>query len=84
MGSDEWKKYMSLFADNTEQLNLLTVKTAGEDGWVMQNRAYIVSNAVCAAGTTTFTGNRVRTDFGSEASEVPDGTVIKDPPIPNV
>lgn len=80
--SDEWKTYMSLFADNAEQLDRLTVETPGEGTYLRQARAYIVSNAVCAAGTNTFTGARVdeRIDDGVN-SEDPDGTVSKPPGI---
>ncbi|MDT7690573.1 MAG: hypothetical protein QOE46_3332 [Acidobacteriota bacterium] len=77
MDSDDWKKYMSLFADNAEQLNRLTVKAGSDDSWLRQARAYIVSNAVCAAGTTTFTGNRVTIDVDGDVSDAPDGTVVK-------
>jgi len=83
--SAEWKSYMSLFADNAEQLNLLTVETPGEDGWLPQARAYIVSNAVCAAGTNTYTGARVDGRIGNGLDETPDGTVALRPfPIPDV
>jgi hypothetical protein len=83
--SAEWKSYMSLFADNAAQLNLLTVPTDGEDSWLPQSRAYIVSNAVCAAGTNTQTGNRVDTRMGTGLDETPDGTIDLRPfPIPEV
>ncbi|MDT7603791.1 MAG: hypothetical protein QOF61_1788, partial [Acidobacteriota bacterium] len=67
-----------------EQLNLLTVEDKDNDlDYAPTARAYIVSNAVCAAGTNTFTINRVNPDFGSGLSETPDDEPAKfrDPAI---
>jgi len=76
MDSDEWKSYMALFADNKAQLDRLTVEEAGEDDYLPQFRAYIVSNSVCDAATDTRTGHRVNKDIdkGLE-NEAEDGTV---------
>ncbi|MDQ3649484.1 MAG: hypothetical protein M3458_04240 [Acidobacteriota bacterium] len=86
--SAEWKTYMSLFADNAEQLKRLTAETpgsAGEEGWLPQTRAYIVSNAVCAAATNTFTSARVNSDVDGDLNETPDDTINLRPiVIPNV
>jgi hypothetical protein len=79
--SPDWNAYMSLFADNADQLKLLTVETVGEEDWLAQQRAYIVSNAVCAGETGTFTSSRVRTDFGAALSETLDAATIKLRPI---
>lgn len=66
--SDDWKKYMSLFADNKEQLERLTIqKPVGEEpAYLKLFRAYIVSNAVCDITTTTNTAARIdgRLDAG--------------------
>src|SRR5690349_12633683 len=59
IGSNQWKSYMSLFADNDEQLTRLTVPVENEDPWLPQSRAYIVANAICGADSTTRTSLRV-------------------------
>jgi hypothetical protein len=68
--SEDWKKYMSLFADNEEQLNLLTTEELPADKpYLEQSRAYMVSNAVCDAATTTETGFRVDTGIDTGIAE---------------
>src|ERR1044072_3468601 len=59
IGSPEWKSYMSLFADNADQLTRLTVPVAKEDPWLAEARAYIVANSICGADSTTQTSLRV-------------------------
>jgi hypothetical protein len=61
LGSDEWRAYMAIFADNAAQLERLTVqKPPGEeDDYLPLLRAYVVSNSVCDIGTNTNTVNRV-------------------------
>jgi len=59
IGSDAWDSYMSLFADNTEQLTRLTVRAVNEDLWLLESRAYMVANSICGADSTTQTGLRV-------------------------
>jgi hypothetical protein len=61
IGSDEWKQYMSMFADNQEQLDRLTIAEENEGQWLRESRAYIVSNSVCATATNTRTRNGVDT-----------------------
>lgn len=61
LGEPEWRKYMSIFADNTDQLELLSVATLNEPDYLPKVRAYMVSNAVCAAGTNTATTNGLTT-----------------------
>ena len=80
--SKEWKQYMSLFAENDEQLRLLTEPKLGEvegeqaeEFYVTKARAYIVSNAVCAAGTNTATTNGVEDTHLVTTSNAPDGSV---------
>jgi hypothetical protein len=78
LGSAAWKEYMSIFADNDAQLKLLTETTEDEDEYLPKSRAYIVSNAVCAAGTNTATTNGVDRAIGDQvANNEPDGTVNK-------
>ncbi|MBA3711710.1 MAG: hypothetical protein H0W76_04570 [Pyrinomonadaceae bacterium] len=79
--SDDWKTYMSLFADNAEQLKLLTEETQGEDSYLPEARAYIVSNAVCAAGTNTFTAARVDTQLINIVNNNPDNPPLAKPLI---
>lgn len=56
--SDEWKAYMSLFADSSDQLKRLTTdELDGGDPYLPRIRAYIVANGVCAPGTDAKTIN---------------------------
>lgn len=82
INSTEWNKYMSLFADNAEQLRLLTVEDEDEPSWFRESRAYIVSNGVCGAGTTGHTKLNVLPEFGEGLPDDPDGTIEKPFPIP--
>jgi hypothetical protein len=85
LGSEEWKAYMSLFADNAEQLTRLTTEQATDEDYLPQMRAYIVSNAVCGGFTGTRTHlniDREKIDLG--LSDVEDGTVNKPFLIPLV
>lgn len=84
IGSDEWKEYMSLFADNNEQLMRLTVEDDNEPGWFKESRAYIVSNAICGADTTGQTGANVGDGFAEDPAvpDAPDGSVTKPFPVP--
>lgn len=72
--SDAWRAYMSLFADNEEQFQRLTSNPPpeGED-YLKHARAYIVSNAICAADTGTFVADRV-----DEKIDGPDGATVSD------
>ena len=59
-GKPAWVKYMSIFADNTDQLKLLTEPQGDpEPDYLARVRAYLVANAVCAAGTNTATTNGI-------------------------
>ena len=81
--SAEWKRYMSLFADNAAQLRRLTVPDEQHDpGWLVESRAYIVSNAVCGANTTTRTAQNVREDIDDLLEDGADQTVVKPFSIP--
>lgn len=84
MNTTEWNDYMSLFADNAQQLRRLTVEDPAEPGWFKESRAYIVSNAVCGADTTGQTGVNVRDEFSEDAAvpDAPDNTVVKPFPFP--
>lgn len=85
IGTDEWVRYMSLFADNKEQLDRLTVEEEGEDPYLRTARAYMVSNAICGGATTGRTGQNVGQAIQDGLPDAPDGTVVKPfdiPPIP--
>jgi hypothetical protein len=57
---EKWQIYMSMFADNQEQLDRLTiVDPANDPPWLNEARAYVMSNAVCAPNTNTKTGNGI-------------------------
>lgn len=73
--SEEWKKYMSLFADNAAQLERLTVEKPDDEDYLPLLRAYIVSNAVCDIGTNTNTANRVDNRIDQDLSDAPDASV---------
>ena len=80
--SDEWISYMSLFAENAEQLNRLTVPQAGEDSWLTESRAYIIANAICGADSTTRTSLRVDDDIDDNINALADETIV-DPDQPH-
>jgi|SRR4030095_6213787 myo-inositol catabolism protein IolC len=84
IGSDEWKDYMSLFADNAVQLARLRGTDGNNKDYLKQFRAYIVTNAMCDASTDTKTGFRVdeRIDELIQDDQ-PDGTVTKPIEIPD-
>lgn len=85
INSPEWKTYMSLFADNAQQLNRLTTPDPQSDlNYYPQMRAYIVSNSVCGTITGTRTHLNVNTDIDDSLPEEPDGSVTKPFPIPKV
>lgn len=86
IGSDDFKSYMAIFANNPSQMARLTVPVDGEPPYLNQMRAYIVSNAICDPGTTAHTTNRVTAaiDGGqdgvplvSEVVEDPGGDIVK-------
>jgi hypothetical protein len=70
-----WEKYMSLFADNAEQLTLLTVSTDGEPDYVRTSRAYMVANSICGADSTTQTSLRVNPNIDLGLNAAVDGNI---------
>lgn len=80
--SPEWISYMSLFAENAEQLNRLTVLQPDEDSWLTESRAYMIANAICGADSTTRTSLRVDDDIDDNISNAADNTIV-DPDHPN-
>jgi len=84
-GSQEWTDYMSLFVDNTVQLNRLKAD-ADLPGrpWLKQSRCYIVGNSLCDATTGTKLFDRVdtRIDEGIQ-DDSSDGSIIKVIDIPD-
>jgi hypothetical protein len=82
LGSPDWVKYMSIFADNAEQLQLLTQAAEDEEenentSYLPQTRAYIVSNSVCAPQTESFTAMGVNLRIADAAPAGVDGTVAR-------
>lgn len=51
-GKQAWTDYMQNFADTPEQLTRLTTTNGDTIPYVIESRAYLVSNAVCFPGTT--------------------------------
>jgi len=99
IGSKEWNSYMSLFANNTEQLNRLTVRGENEDLWLLESRAYMVANSICGADSTTQTSLRVdllideslnaNSDYSivdppEQGEVVPPGAIVRPFRIPSV
>ncbi|HEX5873603.1 MAG TPA: hypothetical protein VFY60_03085 [Pyrinomonadaceae bacterium] len=83
--SPEWVSYMSLFAENAEQLNRLTVPQPDEETWQTESRAYIVANSICGADSTTRTRLRVANDIDVGIISTADGSIVdpvdgQDPP----
>ena len=76
INSPEWVSYMSLFAENAEQLKRLTVPQPGEDTWQTESRAYIVANAICGADSTTRTRLRVADDIDAGINSMADGSIV--------
>jgi hypothetical protein len=79
IGSKEWNSYMSLFANNTEQLNRLTVRGENEDLWLLESRAYMVANSICGADSTTQTSLRVDLLIDESLNANSDNSIV-DPP----
>lgn len=76
--SEDWRTYMSLFADNEAQLRRLTVVDEQNDpNWIRESRAYIVSNAVCGANTTTATSVNVRQEIDDGLGPEADGSILR-------
>lgn len=52
INSNDWKKYMSIFASNEDQLKRLTGRDANAaDTWVKETSAYLVANGTCGGFT---------------------------------
>ena len=86
MNSAEWRAYMSLFADNAQQLTRLTTADPQTDpNYLPQTRAYIVTNSICGTLTGTRTHLNVKQEeIDDTLPDEPDGSVTKPFPIPNV
>lgn len=83
--SAEWKAYMSLFADNADQLRLLTTADPANDpSYLGQSRAYIVTNSICGTITGTRTHLNVDRSIDDNLSDMKDDTVTKPFPVPQV
>lgn len=85
IGSEEWRAYMSLFADNADQLRLLTTEDSATDpSYLAQSRAYIVTNSICGTITGTRTHLNVERSIDDGLSDTDDGSVTKPFPVPTV
>ncbi|HYW70676.1 MAG TPA: hypothetical protein VE961_06565 [Pyrinomonadaceae bacterium] len=83
INSPAGKAYMSLFADNLDQLERLTVAKANEDDYLPLFRAYIVSNSVCDVTTNTNTISRITAKIDDPTMKTEsDGKVVKPFTIP--
>jgi hypothetical protein len=77
--SEDWKRYMSLFADSADQLKrLTTTELDGDDEYLSRIRAYIVANGVCAPGTDAKTINGTR-NFMADGSDIDNAKPNNDP-----
>jgi hypothetical protein len=76
IGSEEWKSYMSLFADNADQLTRLTVRAQNENLLVLESRAYMVANSVCGADSTTQTSLRVAALIDDNLDAKADNSIV--------
>lgn len=66
-GSPAWNSYMAVFAVNPEQLTRLTKRVNDdEEDYLNQERAYIVSNAICTPETNAFLDNKVKARIDGE------------------
>jgi hypothetical protein len=76
-GQDEWGNYMAVFAENQAQLDRLTIQTPGEETYLQQMRAYILTNGICDMGTNG--------DLPRNVNIKIDGIVgsINNPPVPD-
>ena len=77
--STDWSKYMTLFADNEQQLKRLTGQdeVSQQEGYVKVSSAYLVANGTCGgftpAGLHQFIDARIDEGLPSE----PDGTITR-------
>jgi hypothetical protein len=76
--STEYESYMSLFADNKEQLARLTAPIKdGDPPWLAESRAYMIANAVCGGDSTSQTGVRVQPGIDDNISDVADSKIVE-------
>lgn len=76
IGQKPWNDYMSLFANNQQQLTRLTVAAENEDWRVTESRAYIVANSICGADSTTQTSLRVEDIIDGDLDAGGDGSIV--------
>ena len=89
IASDEWKAYMSLFADSADQLKRLTTTELDGDGtnearYLPRVRAYIVANGVCAPGTDAATVKNLMGIDANIDADRPDGDPLSTEPEEDV
>lgn len=76
LGSDAWRQYMAIYADNDDQhtrLSQMIPDEANKAPYLAQLRAYIVSNAVCFPDTNAFVDNQLddRVDGRQNTADAP-------------
>jgi hypothetical protein len=68
IGSEEWAKYMSIFADNADQLKFLNTDDPTLDEWDKDSIAYLVSNAICGGASTGKLKENLDSRFGDRVA----------------
>lgn len=84
ISSQQWRDYMALFADNADQLRLLTTPDETDPSYMAQSRAYIVTNSICGTITGTRTHLNVERAIDDNLSDADDGSVTKPFPVPPI
>lgn len=87
--SEEWKAYMSLFADSADQLKRLTTTELDGEGtdearYLPRIRAYIVANGICAPGTDAATMKGLIGIAADIDADKPDGAPLSETVDPTV
>ena len=73
LSSEDWRKYMSLFASNEDQLKRLTGKDPNAaDAWVKETSAYMVANGTCGGFTPNGLPQFLKVEIDDGLSEATD------------
>jgi hypothetical protein len=76
--STEYESYMSIFADNKDQLARLVAPIKPTDPpWLAESRAYMIANAICGGDSATQTGVKVDTGIDDGISDVVDNKIVE-------
>ena len=80
--SPEARKYMSMFADNEEQLKLLTnPENVASMPWLHETQAYLMANAICTPITDGQTGNGIFKKDGQDGLNAFDASIAANPAV---